>query len=127
MARDVSSKIRINRLAIKRLETAQIRALRKTADFLHGEIADAQVIPMETGALSGEQFFVQDNKASEGHAELVNATPYARRLYFHPEYNFSKTYHADAQGEWFDPWVDGSKKNVAENAYRRFYKEESGV
>ncbi|WP_369350395.1 minor capsid protein [Streptococcus hillyeri] len=45
-------------------------------------------------------------------------TPYARRLYYNPQYNFSKDKNPNAQGKWFEAaktnqlghWLDLTKK-----------------
>ena len=127
MARYVSSRVRINRMAIRQLDRATVTALEKTADALQGEIRDAQVIPMETGALRGEQFFIDDSDSNKGHITLSHSTPYARRLYFHPEYHFNKEFAAHAKGKWFDDWVDGSKKDRAQKIFNQMYRRESGL
>lgn len=41
------------------------------------------------------------------HTALVTDTPYARRLYFHPEYNFQTANNANARGEWLRDWMPG--------------------
>lgn len=53
-----------------------------------------------------------------GDGEITWQTPYARRLYYNPEYNFSKDKNPNAQGLWFeaaksanrDKWVEDAKK-----------------
>ncbi|MCD3473309.1 minor capsid protein, partial [Streptococcus equi subsp. equi] len=40
-------------------------------------------------------------------------TPYARRLYYNPQYNFSKDKNPNAQGKWFEV----AKANHAEHWY----------
>lgn len=37
-----------------------------------------------------------------GSGEVVWRTPYARRLYYNPQYNFSKDKNANARGLWFE-------------------------
>ena len=36
--------------------------------------------------------------------------PQARRLYFHPEYNFQTVNNPNAGAGWFDPYVSGGEK-----------------
>lgn len=36
-----------------------------------------------------------------GSGQLEYRTPYARRLYYHPEYEFNKEHNAEAGGYWF--------------------------
>ena len=41
---------------------------------------------------------------------LVSEGPYARRLYYHPEYNFHKEENPDAKGRWLEDWMPGGRK-----------------
>lgn len=103
----VSSKVKLNMARIKELNQAAVTALEQTAEALHTEVVQAQVVPRMDGALQGESFFVDTTDSAGGHVRLVHATPYARRMYFHPEYNFHK-------GPWEEEWTDrqGKKHHV---------------
>ena len=48
------SKLTLFKSKIKRLDKAQVVALEKTAEALHTEVVQAQVVPRETGALQNE-------------------------------------------------------------------------
>lgn len=121
-------KIKLNKSVIRQLTRAQVTALEQTAEVLHGEIKDAQVIPMEKGTLSGEAFFCDYSESSKGKVSLVHSTPYARRLYFHPEYHFNKEFHKNARGEWFEDWLPGGKQaDFAEKAFREIYRKVAGL
>lgn len=104
----VSSKVKINSHRIKQLTQAQVTALEQTAEALHTEIVQAQVVPRKDGTLQGEAFFVDTTESGKGKVALIHATPYARRLYFHPEYHFHKEpweeYYVETEGKkrWFD-------------------------
>lgn len=119
-----NSKIIINQRRIRELTSATITALEQTAEALHTEVASvSQVVPFDKGTLSGEGFFVDYTSCKDGEARLVHSTPYARRLYFHPEYNFQKHEHANAKGMWFEDWLPGgSKEDFCEKAYAEFYR-----
>lgn len=112
---------------INRLKKAQIQALEQTGEFLHTEIIQAQVVPFRDGTLQGEAFSVDYSDSGSGRVSLTNSTPYARRLYFHPEYNFNKSTNPNARGKWMDDWADGSKTEDIKKAYAAFYKKLSGV
>ena len=86
----VSSKVKLNMPKIKQLTQAQVTALEQTAELLHEEVEQAQVFPFATGNLQNESTFVDDSDSKNGKVSIVSSTPYARRLYFHPEYHFSK-------------------------------------
>ena len=114
----VNTRLRLNMPNINRLNDAQIKALEKTGEALHARVVQAQVVPFRTGNLQNESFFVDYSQSREGRVVLSHSAPYARRLYFHPEYNFSKAENPNAQGKWFSPWIKGG--NEDDYAIRRF-------
>lgn len=99
----VNSKVNLNMAKIRQLDQASVAALEQTADMLHGEIVQARIVPRKDGTLQGESFFVDTSHSANGQVRLVHATPYARRLYFHPEYDFQK-------GPWEEEWTDKQGK-----------------
>lgn len=122
------SKLTLFKSKIKKLDKAQIVALEKTAEALHTEVVQAQVVPRETGALQNEQFFVDNTQSSRGTVSLVHSTPYARRLYFHPEYHFNKDENPNAKGKWFEDWMpDGSKADHVNKIFVKNYEKEAGL
>lgn len=80
--------------------------LRETTDLLLGEIEDAQVIPKDQGSLENHH---EVHHPEEKRAEIVASTPYARRLYMHPEYDFRNGENANAKGAWFEDWEPNGK------------------
>lgn len=114
----VNTRLRLNMPNINRLNDAQIKALEKTGEALHTRVVQAQVAPFRTGNLQNESFFVDYSQSREGRVVLSHSTPYARRLYFHPEYNFSTRENPHAQGKWFSDWLKGGKED--DYAIRRF-------
>ena len=124
----VKSTVKLNMPRIRQLSAAAVKALEDTAEALHGEVKDAQVVPMDTGNLTNEAFFCDYSEVEAGKVTLVHDTPYARRLYYHPEYNFQKEYHANAKGKWYEDWMEGGKHaDFAPNAFKKFYKKAGGV
>ena len=85
---DVSSKVTFDMSAINKLKKAQLTALAKTAEALHTRVVQAQVVPFDTGNLQNESLVNDSNY--RGLIALTHTAPYARRVYFHPEYNFQK-------------------------------------
>lgn len=124
-----SSTIKMNWGNIKALTQASVKALEETAEYVHTEIVQAQVMPYDTGTLQGEGgTFVDTSKSSSGTVSIVSSTPYARRLYFHPEYNFQKTENPNAGGEWFKDWLPGGEKEKsAQETFARLYKRIAGT
>lgn len=124
----VKSTVKLNMARIRELTAASVTALEKTAEALHTEVVQAQVFPRDTGHLQNEATFVDYSESSQGKVTLVSATPYARRLYYHPEYHFRKDENPNARGEWYEDWLPGgSEADFAAKAFKQFFKKESGV
>lgn len=123
-----NSTVRMNWGRIRELTEAQITALEQTAEYLHTEVVQAQVMPFEAGNLQNESTFVNTSKSSSGKVTLVSSTPYARRMYFHPEYDFKTDENPNAGGEWLEDWLPGgSKQDDCKKAFKQIYKRITGV
>ena len=119
----VDSIIRFDWGRIRNLEDSAVKALEQTAEAMHTEVVQAQVFPRDTGNLQNESTFVDYSHSSDGKVTIVSSTPYARRLYFHPEYNFQKDENPNARGEWYEDWLPGgSKADFAKKAFEKIYK-----
>ena len=123
----VSSQIIIHNRVVQRLTKASIKALEATGEALHTEVQQARVMPRDTGHLQGDGTHVDYSQSKSGIVSLVHQTPYARRLYFHPEFNFRKTENPNAQGKWLEPWISGDKKEWCSETFKKFYKQFGGV
>ena len=124
----VKSTIKLNMARINELSQAAVRALELTAEVLHTEVVQAQVMPFDTGHLEGDATFVDYSNSQNGKVTLVSSTPYVRRLYYHPEYNFQTKENPNAKGKWLDDWLPGGNEaDFAPNAFKRLYKKEAGV
>lgn len=124
----VKSTIKLNMARINELSQAAVRALELTAEALHTEVVQAQVMPFDTGHLEEDATFVDYSNSQNGKVTLVSSTPYARRLYYHPEYNFQTKENPNAKGKWLDDWLPGGgEADFAPNAFKRLYKKEAGV
>lgn len=124
----VRSTVKLNMARIQQLSQAAVDALEKTAEALHTEVVQAQVFPFDTGNLQNESTFVDYSESKNGKVTLVSSTPYARRLYYHPEYNFQTKENPNAKGNWYDDWLPGgSKADFTTKAFKQFYKKAGGV
>ena len=135
----VSSKITLNMPLINSLSRNVAEALVQTAVALQSEVSQAMVVPRKDGALGDEKFFVDDSKANLGSVPLVHEGPYARRLYFHPEYNFHRDLwydsqgkqhggHPNAKGKWFEDWLKGGQyEDFCPKMFAKIYKELCGL
>lgn len=127
MAKKVSSTIKLYPHKIKQLTAASVQALEMTAEELHTDVVQAQVMPRDTRHLQDESTFVDTSKSQSGTVSLVSSTPYARRLYFHPEYNFQTKENPNAQGKWYEDWISGSKKDFCRKTFAALFKKLGGV
>lgn len=124
----VKSTVKMNMPRIKQLSQAAVKALEMTAEALHTEVVQAQVVPFDTGNLQNESTFVDYSDSSKGRVQLVSSAPYARRVYFHPEWNFQTHENPNAKGIWYEDWEPGgSKADFAPNAFKKLYKKVGGV
>lgn len=116
----VRSRVQINTARINQINQAVQTALEQTAEALHTKVVQAQVIPRMDGHLQNDKFYVDTRQLSQGKTKLVFEGPYARRLYYHPEYNFHTVSWADshgrhhdgnpnAKGRWLEDWLPGGR------------------
>lgn len=99
MGFSVSSKIKLNIPVVKQLDKAKQQALEQTGDALLTQVKNTQVMPFDTDNLQNENTFVDYAQSRNGVVKIVSSTPYARRLYFHPEYNFHREVWTDSEGK----------------------------
>lgn len=124
----VKSSVTLNLPRIRQLTQAAITALEQTGEALHTEVVQAQVMPFDTGHLEEDATFVDYSDSADGLVRIASSTPYARRLYYHPEYNFQTDENPFAGGEWFEPWLPGGvNQDFAKNAFKEFYKKAGGL
>ena len=112
----VNSQVKINTARVQQLTQAAVTSLEQTAEALHTEVVQAQVVPRDTGRLQGEAFFLDRTESRNGKVSLVHSTPYARKLYFHPEYKFKKTetYECEKESGWMIGCREEKRKHLPE-------------
>ena len=118
----VTSRVELNMSVLNMLDGAQYEALAQTGDATLTELRDRQVMPFDAGNLQDDSTFVDDSE--KGRVSIVSSTPYARRLYFHPEYNFRRGNNSRAGGKWFDSFLND---NFISNAYAKLLKRIGGL
>ncbi len=139
MAKNVKSIVKLNMPVVRQLTAAAKTSIAQTAEAIHTDVVQSQVIPRDTGNLQNESTFVDLGEINQGKAAIVSSTPYARRLYYHPEYNFHQTPwvdeqgkshegNANAKGRWLDDYLKGGRKqDFAQKAFKRLYKKNAGL
>ncbi|MCC2341863.1 minor capsid protein [Bacillus tropicus] len=93
--------IRVNvQVDTAQIESNVMRATEKAQFALDEQVLKDSnfYIPKDTGEL--ERSGIRFSRPGEGHIEWN--TPYARRLFYNPQYNFSKQPNQNAQGLWFE-------------------------
>ena len=118
----VSSRIELNVSVLNALDNAQYEALAMTADATLTELRDRQTMPFDTGNLQNDSTFVDDSQRDK--VSIVSSTPYARRLYFHPEYNYRRGNNASAGGKWFESFLND---DFIVSAYAKLLKQKGGL
>lgn len=113
--------ITLDKGKIGELEKISQQAFLMTAEALLSDIRTSAVVPKETGELE-RSGFVDDTQIKDMIASIIFDTPYARRHYWHPEYNFRKDKNINAQGKWMQEYIDGSKKDFVKETYAKFFK-----
>ena len=127
MAVKVSSTIKLDEAKLKELTRQQYISLAQTADALVTDLRDSQTMPFDTGNLQNDSTFIDDSQKEQGRVSVVSSTPYARRLYYHPEYNFRTTNNRNAGGKWFEPYISGKKSDFVVNAFKELFKRNGGL
>lgn len=80
------------------------------------------------GTLQNHATFIDTSGQASGHVSIVSATPYARRLYYHPEYHFNTLENPHAKGRWLDDYLPGGKKqDFAHKKFEQLVKREAGL
>lgn len=138
MTKYVGSRVVINNSLIKQIKKNAVTALEMTGDYVLGEVVDAQVVPFgdshehggktHQGGTLQESGYVDKKKSSQGQVSIAFNTPYARRMYFHPEYNFRKVDNPHAKGMWLEEWAEkGKYAKEVKQAYAFFLKQLGGL
>ena len=118
----VTSRVELNMSVLDMLDNAQFTALAQTADATLTELRDRGVMPFDTGNLQNDSTFVDDSQKTT--VSIVTSAPQARRLYFHPEYNFRRGNNASAGGKWFESFLNDS---FIRDAYCELLKRTGGL
>lgn len=118
--------MRLKKSQLRKLTKAQERAAILAMEVLKTEIAKDEVVPKQTGALEESATLVV-KALNKGQVRITYDTPYARRLYYNPEYNFRKDKNSNAKGLWLEDYIEGEKKDFLGNVYAQLYRREAGT
>ena len=116
--------VALNMGAIQAEESAEVAALLRTADAIKTDLQQSQTMPFDTGAMQNRNTYVDDRRAKQGEVSVCTDTPYARRLYFHPEYNFQTAHNPYADAFWFETYINGEKQDLPQRLFAKFLRQE---
>lgn len=114
-----TGRVTINNAGITALTDKMRVAIEKTAEQTVTDLKNSGIIPFDIGTLQGSTYWDR-NSAADNEVFIISNTPYARRLYFHPEYNFRTTNNANAGASWFEPYLTGDKKDYIMQIFTMF-------
>lgn len=114
--------VKLDGSKLNQIVQVQKQALEMTTEAVKSDIVTSAVVPKQTGELE-RSGFVDITQLDSGKTSIIFDTPYARKLYWHPEYNFRTDKNINAQGKWMQSYEDGEKKDFAKDAYMIFLKQ----
>lgn len=121
-------KVKYNFKNIMSLQQEAKLALVDTAEIAKTDLIQSQTMPFDTGTMQNDSTFgeegtsIDTRKVNKGRVYILSDTKYARKMYFHPEFNFNKDKNPNAGGRWFDPYITGDKKEWLIKAYAKALK-----
>lgn len=117
---------KMNNAALSAISKAQRQALEMTGQQVLNDLRNSQTMPFDTGNMQNDQTYMDDSMSDRGKVSIVTDVPQARRLYFHPEYNFQTGKNPNAGAGWFDPYIDGEKVSKVRGWLKQFMKRQGG-
>lgn len=109
---------------IRKLQEIAQKAFELTVEAVLSDIRMSQTVPKNTGELERSGFTEIDVKKMV--AKNIFDEPYARRLYWHPEYDFRQDKNQYAGGLWMQTYIDGEKRHFVKETYGKFLKQLGG-
>lgn len=110
----VNARVQLYPDKISQLNAAIEPSIQQAAEAVKSQIVSDQVVPKDRGILEQSAF---TRKKSQTKYQIVYDTPYARRLYWHPEYNFRTDKNPNAKGLWMQDYIDGYRKDYFKTAF----------
>lgn len=118
--------IKLNKANIRKIDKAVIKSIEQTGEAVHTKLISKAYMPFDTGHMQNVNTFVNYKNSNKGKVSIITQAPQARRLYFHPEYNFQTVNNKNAGGMWFEPFKSGKDKDFVMTAFKKFIKINGG-
>lgn len=123
-------KTKINSAFVKDFEESALKCAAQAIEALQTEVENAGVMPFDTGDMQNNRSFTDTRKKPGGviDALIIVDAPQARRLYYHPEYNFQTVNNPRAGAEWFKDWSEGgAQQDFFKETFEKLMRKERGV
>ncbi len=102
--------------AIRKIQEAAKAAAAEALEVTYTDLVNSHTMPFDTGDMQNNQTFVDQ---TEQGAVLITGSPQARRLYYHPEYNFQRGKNKNAGAKWLEPYISGEKKDFVKTEFAK--------
>ena len=118
--------VKLNASALQRYVEAAKQAAVDTMQVVYTDLVNSKTMPFDSGDMQNNQTFVD---STESGAVLITGSPQARRLYYHPEYNFQQKEGANGSrgAYWLEPYISGDKKDFIRDKYIELFRKRAGL
>lgn len=103
-------RIVLDKAVLNGIHEKAAQAALETMEAVRTDLVSSQTIPYDVGTMQGSLHADQFEAGTEIHTALQTDGPQARRLYFHPEYNFQTGNNPNAGAAWYAPYEAGGAK-----------------
>lgn len=118
--------IKLDYARIRQIEQAAKAAAAEALEVLYTDLVSSKTMPFDTGDMQNNQTFVE---STENGAVLITGSPQARRLYYHPEYNFQQKEGANGSrgAYWLEPYISSGKKDFVQTKFTEIFRRRAGL
>lgn len=118
--------VKLNAGTLQRYVEAAKQAAVDTMQLVYTDLVSSRTMPYDNGDMQNNNTWVEQ---TENGAVLITGSIQARRLYYHPEYNFQQKEGANGSrgAYWLEPYISGSKKDFIRDKYTELLKRRAGL
>lgn len=118
--------VKLNAGVLQRYVEAAKQAAVDTMQVVYTDLVSSRTMPFDEGDMQNNNTWVEQ---TENGAVLITGSIQARRLYYHPEYNFQQKEGANGSrgAYWLEPYISGSKKDFIRDKYTELLKRRAGL
>lgn len=107
------------------------KALKIVRDYIFAHLDKTDTVPpfdvymvWKCKALQNWKYLIS---STDDGAVLITGSIQARRLYYHPEYNFQRGKNHNAGAYWLEPYISGEKKDFVRDKYTELFRRRAGL